>query len=398
MKAFPATSFWRWVIPGSAIALTLCAAPLLAQGSRADYERSAGLRTATANKVFRSRVEPRWLPGGTRFWYENKTGAATHEFVLVDAERGTRRVAFDHARLASALKTAGVATAAPDRLALRDLAWEDADALAFTLDGQRWRIALVDYSVIEKKPAPPAATAALAPADAPAASRRTGPETSLSFHNRSAGRVELFWLDPDGNRRSYGTLGAGESREMHTFAGHVWLVVDELGRSLAAFEAADKPGDADIPATTPARTRPATTREPERPTTRDQSPDGRWRVALKAHNLVLRDAVNGAESPLTADGTAAHPYRERVSWSPDSRKFVALRVEPGQEHKVSFVESSPRDQVQPKLVTFDYYKPGDRLPHPRPTLVDVATKKAIAIDDTLFPSPYTTNGNLDPRR
>jgi dipeptidyl aminopeptidase/acylaminoacyl peptidase len=53
--------------------------------------------------------------------------------------------------------------------------------------------------------------------------------------------------------------------------------------------------------------------------------------------------------------------------------------------------------VQPKVVSFDYLKPGDKLPHPRPTLVDVATQRAIAIDDALFPHPYTTSGTMDIR-
>ena len=46
------------------VALALASLPgLRAQGSRADYERSAGLRAATANKVFRDHVDAHWLPG-----------------------------------------------------------------------------------------------------------------------------------------------------------------------------------------------------------------------------------------------------------------------------------------------------------------------------------------------
>jgi dipeptidyl aminopeptidase/acylaminoacyl peptidase len=56
---------------------------------------------------------------------------------------------------------------------------------------------------------------------------------------------------------------------------------------------------------------------------------------------------------------------------------------------VSFVESSPRDQVQPKLHTFEYRKPGDDIPLTRPRLFDVAERRAIPISEELFPNPWS---------
>src|SRR3954468_21916035 len=97
--------------------------PAFAQGSRADYERSSRLRTTTANKVFRDRVEAHWLPGNTRFWYEVSTGPGTREYVFVDAEKGERKLAFDHEKLARTLKTAGIKDAQADKLALKELDW-----------------------------------------------------------------------------------------------------------------------------------------------------------------------------------------------------------------------------------------------------------------------------------
>ena len=54
----------------------------------------------------------------------------------------------------------------------------------------------------------------------------------MTFINRTAGDVELFWLDPEGKRQSYGRLRPGQEHEQHTYAGHVWLVVDDQGRPL----------------------------------------------------------------------------------------------------------------------------------------------------------------------
>jgi hypothetical protein len=61
--------------------------------------------------------------------------------------------------------------------------------------------------------------------------------------------------------------------------------------------------------------------------------------------VVLKNASSGEEFTLTSDGKEDDAYRDRFYWSPDSQKLVAIRVEKGQEHKVSFVESSPKDQL-----------------------------------------------------
>ena len=378
------------------VALALAWLPAIrAQGSRADYERSAGLRSATANKVFRDHVDAHWLPGNTTFWYAVTTGPGRREYVFVEAEKGERRAAFDHARLAETLKGAGLSTAQPDRLDLTDLAWPTANTLAFVSAKKQWLVALDRYAVLEQKPAVAASTIGLAPEDAPRASRRTGAETVLTLVNRTDTAVELFWLDSESVRRPYGRIAAGGSHVQPTFSGHVWLIVNAAGRTLAAFEATDRPTEAEITGVVPPRKERA--RPAQSASARATSPDGRWAVSVAAYNVVLHETATGQEWPVTTDGTAEQPYRDRVTWSPDSRKLVALRVEPGQEHKVTLVDSSPKDQVQPHVVSFDYLKPGDKLPHPHPTLIDVATRRAVAVDETLFPTPFTTDGAMDIR-
>src|SRR4051794_13083209 len=77
-----------------------------AQGTKADYERSANLERQWRGKVFGDKVEAHWLPGGDGFWYRNVLPGGKRAFVHVDAVRGTRSPAFDHAKLAAALGTA----------------------------------------------------------------------------------------------------------------------------------------------------------------------------------------------------------------------------------------------------------------------------------------------------
>jgi len=373
---------------------TLTAAPLLAQGTRSDYERANNLRKLTENKVYRDRVQANWLPGNTRLWYQVKTGADSREFILVDAEKGERRLAFDHARLARALTDAGVKDARADRLSLEGLEFDlAAHVLQFRSGDKAWRCDLRSYELREA-PAPEKPRGSLPVGEAPKASRRTGADTTITFVNRTQGEVEVFWLDSEGERRSYGKLAAGERRQQHTYTGHVWLVADAQGETLAVWEAQDEPLTASIEGKEPAREK-GTARDSERPRGRRRpprsgiSPDKHWRAFIKGNNVRIEDLKTSETFALSTDGTSDAAYGDRFYWSPDSKRLVAVRTKKGQEHKVYLIESSPRDQLQPKLQSYDYLKPGDRIPQDRPQLFDLGQRKLIKVSDELFPNPWS---------
>ena len=92
-----------WIVLSLFLAMTPAAH---AQGTRADYERADRLRARTVNKVVKVGVRPNWSADGSRFWYRNDLAAGAREFIAVDAERGERKPAFDHAKLAEALSEA----------------------------------------------------------------------------------------------------------------------------------------------------------------------------------------------------------------------------------------------------------------------------------------------------
>src|SRR5689334_9377428 len=73
------------------LVLGLIARSALGQGTRADYERSASLRKATENKLFKAAVKPHWFGDNSRFWYRNDLADGAYEFILVDAFKGVRR-------------------------------------------------------------------------------------------------------------------------------------------------------------------------------------------------------------------------------------------------------------------------------------------------------------------
>ena len=103
----------------------------------------------------------------------------------------------------------------------------------------------------------------------------------------------------------------------------------------------------------------------------------------------MRNAATGIEFALTTDGTEADGFAGRVSWSPDSRRLVAVRTEAGDDRQVNLIESAPSDQLQPKLHSSRYLKPGDRMPRSRPCLFDVDARSSIPIAGGYFPNPWS---------
>ncbi len=134
------------------------------------------------------------------------------------------------------------------------------------------------------------------------------------------------------------------------------------------------------------KAKPAEPEKPVRPRKGNSSPDGKWTAVVRDHNVVLQ-AKDGTETRLSTDGTATDGYG-RIQWSPDSKRLVAIRTAAGGDRVVTLVESSPKDQLQPRTHTYAYLKPGDAIPRPKPHLFDVATGKEIPVSDELFPNPW----------
>jgi dipeptidyl aminopeptidase/acylaminoacyl peptidase len=290
-----------WTYPFLVALAILIGLPKLghAQGTAADYARAESLRERTRGKVSGAAGQAHWLADNTRFWYRNVRAGGSHEFVVVDASKGSREPAFDHAKLGEALARATSQAYQPDRLPIERIEIGDGGSIRFEAAGKAWRYDPGADVVDEGKP--------------------LAPERSTPPRGRRGG----------GGRR---------------------------------------------PASSPRG---------------EQSPDGMWTATVKDHNLQLRDKESGETFTISTDGTEDDAYEPRVYWSPDSRKFVALRTKRGDDHKVYLIESSPRGQVQPRLHSFDYLKPGDRVPISRPHLFDVADRKEIPIVDGLFSNPWS---------
>jgi Tol biopolymer transport system component/dienelactone hydrolase len=120
------------------------------------------------------------------------------------------------------------------------------------------------------------------------------------------------------------------------------------------------------------------------------SPDSAWVAFTKDYNVYVRAAKgkNKEETPLSFDGVAGDYYASNLHWSPDSKKLVGIRIRRTAPHTLYLLRSSPPDQLQPKLETRPYPKPGDALPVEQPSLFLVAEKKQIPLSMALFAQQY----------
>ncbi|HET6406400.1 MAG TPA: DPP IV N-terminal domain-containing protein, partial [Chthoniobacteraceae bacterium] len=320
--------------------LLLAVSSTHAQGTKADYERALSLDRRTTGKVFRATVTPRWLPGGDTFWYRVDTAPGQSEHVFVDATKGERRGGLTAQSLAELLSQRLGRAVDPGALPGET-----------TRDGEE---------------------------------ASSSNETQITFVNETRQDVTLVWIPGGGGeRRTYATLKPGEKHRQHTFVGHRWRAETAGGKRLGTF--VGQPDDST------ATIREDATEEngsSGRSNSQPATPPRDWTAFIRDHNVWIRHRDTNDEAQLSTDGKQDDPYREPFHWSPDGTKLVTMQVVPAQERKVQAVQSSPSDQIQPKVISYDYLKPGDRVARPRPRLFDITKRIQIPVSEDSFPNPW----------
>ena len=79
------------------------------------------LSANVSGNVYKSKINPNWSKENSYFWYRNNLAKGQIEFVLVDLNKGVRRLAFDHKKLANSLSNIANNKVRPEQLPINDL-------------------------------------------------------------------------------------------------------------------------------------------------------------------------------------------------------------------------------------------------------------------------------------
>ncbi len=345
---------------------------LLGQGTLADYQRAQGLQAKARNLVVNTPGAIAWIGESDHLWYPRSVKGGT-EFVLVDATAESKKLAFDHDRLAAAIS--GVAGKSYKGLALpfapaagrgggagrgaagvtAPLTFLDGEkAIQFGTSGSLYKCSLMSYECAKEGPIPPASAGGRgAPIDASPEGPGGDPVDGLEYQ------------PPAPQNGDEGIFGRGQ----RSCAPRTTPRQQNQGRvgRLGVGAQFSRPEPGEVCA----------------------SFDGKWEAFIQNYNVFLKPVGDQPAFALSYDGSEGNYYTFRtISWSPDSKKLAAYHTRPGYDREVFYVESSPADQLQPKHTTISYRKPGDALDIAWPVLFDVASRKETEIDHTLFPNPY----------
>jgi dipeptidyl-peptidase 4 len=350
--------------------------------------------------VAQTTVFPHWLPGGKTFWYRHKTFDGGFEFIFADALAKTRKKAFNHQSAAQQLQQLTKRATDAENLPFEyiDPAL-DASSVRFHAHDKTWRLGadgtLVEWNgpIRQGKPKLLVKEASSTPG---------GPEVHVEFLNHASGPIKLEWIGFDGEPVFIQKINVRSSSRHPTYAGHVWRLSDEAtGAVKAVYSASESDGVAVIDDNTMRKVELGINEQAEYPkSAKRQELVGFPRVFIRDFNVWIASKAND-EQQVTTNGNSANPYdRNRIHISPDKQSAVVWQYTPEQDHKVTLVESSPKDQLQPKLRSIQYLKPGDRVQVDRPRLFNLNKKTEVPTNDTLFKNPYemrnigwSTNGN-----
>ncbi|MCR9201831.1 MAG: prolyl oligopeptidase family serine peptidase [Planctomycetaceae bacterium] len=370
--------------------------------------------TTTGQRLYRNSVDLQPVDDGT-YWYVVQTGKGRQQFIHVDPESGTRRLAFDHKLVAMLLEQEIGKPVDPEVLPIRHIQFE-ADALILTGDSQSWRFSNKDKTLTKTSQA---ANNWLIPRPRRVAGQ--GPETSFTLTNELEESVRVEWIASADRVVKYADLAPNQSMDMSTYAQHAWLLStsrEELGAFFV--RAADTQLVLTKEVVDAVKTmkrnpagRPRRGSRTSRPflsaSRSGNSPDGDIRIEVRDDNLWRVQTDDNSAAQLTSEASAGHTFRRDASrsrlvnmqynrsdyppaegeiyWSPDSSRFVAFQSTRVRERRVTYVRSLPAGSTAPQVESYPYAKPGDALPVATPRLFR-RDGSELALSSEMISNPF----------
>ena len=381
-------------------------------GNVRDEIDAARERIAAQVAQYHDPVGPRTWIDGARLWYVESSRDGARRWWLCDATKSgaeARVPLFDHGAVAALL---GVAA---DRLPVRGVSVAN-DRVAIALEGREQPVVCALGGAIVAV-SDPTARALLETSLKPGKrrSRSQGASVHLTFENRLDEAVEIFWIDRANAERSYGRIEARDSRRQQTFGGHAWFVRTVSGRELGHAMANDLDRVIVIGDAPPAEPEPIDTQDGQRETQSeadlrvphaeragsDTPVDVIPTYEVRAERGTLQFVDGAGRTFFQAEGPDAS-RREANSFtggfwvSPTRDAVFAMRVDRPEQRRVTIVESTPKDQLQPRVRSFDYVKPGDpidtAIPHLFRVELDASgalVAREVPLDRALFATPWS---------
>lgn len=371
-------------------------------------------------RVYRDRVQPHWFGEGDDFWYRVDLAGGQKEFWLVTPKTEQRSPAFDHAKVAELLATETSDAVDATKLPVNSIQFAD-DMQSLVLSGPKdeWTLDLATYQIKANGSNNQSSSSDFFLP--PRKSTTRGGDVDLIITNQLESTIELLWINTQGQPQSYAKIAPGQRRNQHTYAGHVWLL-KSADASLACFEAVDGPNEIVVDAASIKKVKRIEQGQsnPRRRGNRRssgrseaQTADGQWEAYVEAHNLWLKprsQAEDRQPMQLSTDATPQHSFHKNTSrarlvemaytlpeapddlpdvrWSPDGNYLLAFQTSTVPEPEVQYIESSPKDRLQPKRQSYPYAKPGDPLPQFTPRLFATTDGQEREISTDQFPNPY----------
>lgn len=137
------------------------------------------------------------------------------------------------------------------------------------------------------------------------------------------------------------------------------------------------------------------------------SPDGKYQILRRGHNLFMKGLEAETEVQLTTDGAKCHGYGEPmptpddilksngeetaadIFWAPDSSRFITYRIDCRTTGTLTMLQSTPEAAARPKAVEYPYPLTGDTdVPMAELYVVDVNDPTLRKFDLPAFPELY----------
>jgi dipeptidyl aminopeptidase/acylaminoacyl peptidase len=344
-----------------------------------------------------------WNEEGTRALYglDENDGK---QFFLVDIAKRSKQPAFDRKEVTAAMQAQTKDKAGPARLKILSIEFTDDPKTLRLFSAKQawdWNPQTKSLRLTEGNQRPEGKLYL-----PPRPSGESNQRTNVLFVNQLDQEIELFWFDQNRRTRSYGTVQPGEENDMSTYVGHVWLFKDSQGKPLASYTAQANDRVVITPDAIGRLADKANEIVPRRRDRRNRNSrrngSSKWQAAVIDHNLWLnpigeersnREPIQLADDASESNSFSRDPKGSssgtpEIRWSPNSDYLIAYQRKPVTVRKVRFLESSPRDQLQPKLQEYTYPKPGDPLETKTLRLFSIEDQKEIPVTNELFKNPY----------